>query len=274
MSRRMILVVVVFFITVIIAIYMFPYLYLVLTSLKPRSHTLTIPPSLFPSHITLETYRYIGKFPYVIFSFINSIIIAVGSTIFALILSIPAAYAITRYRTMSGRIFMIISLCSRMIPYVSIAIPFFIIMKTLHLVDTHVAVMFAHSTISLPLAIWLMASFFEGVPRELDEAARIDGCSRLGALVRVIAPISISGIAVTAIFCFLLSWNEFLFALLLTSLKAKTVPITIADFKTQYTIEWGAMCAVATLFSLPGVIFSLFMQKRIVAGITLGALKQ
>ena len=135
------------------------------------------------------------------------------------------------------------------------------------------SVALAHVTISLPLAIWLLASFMESVPSELEDAARVDGCSRLTALLRVIVPVTAGGIVVTAIFCFLASWNEFLFALLLTSVKARTAPIVIAGLKTQYGLNWGPMTAVATLYSLPVIVFSLFMQRRIVAGMTMGAVK-
>jgi multiple sugar transport system permease protein len=131
----------------------------------------------------------------------------------------------------------------------------------------------AHTTVSLPLAVWLMAAFFEPVPPALEEAARIDGCSRFGALRRVIVPVVSGGIAVTAIFSFLASWNEFLFALMLTSVDAKTVPLAISGFNGQYGLEWGAMSALATLFSMPVVLLTLVLQKRIIAGLTFGAVK-
>jgi multiple sugar transport system permease protein len=160
-----------------------------------------------------------------------------------------------------------------MVPYVSVAIPYFALMRSFGLGDTHIAVAIAHTTVSLPLAIWLLASFFESIPTELEEAARVDGCTRLGALFRVIVPLVSGGISVTAIFAFLASWNEFLFALLLTSVRAKTAPLVIAEFNTQYGLEWGTMTAIATLYSLPVILLALFLQKRIVSGLTLGAVK-
>ncbi len=260
-------------VALILVVYVFPYLYLVLTSFKPPEDSVTVPPTLLPRQWSLENYQRIGNYPAIPKSFINSIIIALGSTTLALTLAVPAAYSMTRYRTNVSRIFMIITLITRMIPYVSIAIPFFTLMRRFNLTDTHIAVALAHTTINLPLAIWLLASFFEGVPHELEEAARVDGASRLGALLRVIIPVVMGGIAVTAIFSFLASWNEFLFSLLLTSVDAKTAPIAIAEFKTQYAVEWGTMTALATLYSFPVILFSLLAQKRIVAGMTLGAVK-
>ncbi|MEJ5312511.1 MAG: carbohydrate ABC transporter permease [Anaerolineae bacterium] len=260
-------------VALILIVYVFPYLYLVLTSFKPPEDSVTVPPTLFPKRWSLENYQRIGDYPAIPKSFVNSIVIALGSMSLALILGVPAAYSITRYRTRVSRIFMIITLITRMIPYVSVAIPFFILMRRFSLTDTHIAVALAHTTINLPLTIWLLASFFEGVPHELEEAARVDGASRIGALLRVIIPVVKGGIAVTAIFGFLASWNEFLFSLLLTSVNAKTAPIAIAEFKTQYAVEWGTMTALATLYSFPVLLFSLLAQKRIVAGMTLGAIK-
>lgn len=258
---------------VILAVFVFPYAYLVLTSFKPPADAVTVPPTILPEEWSLENYTRIGDYPAIPKSFANSIIIALASTGLALFLAIPAAHSIARYGGKVSRLFMVITLVTRVIPYVSVAIPFFALMRRFDMTDTHVAVALAHTTINLPLAIWLMASFLEGVPGELEEAARVDGASRLGALMRVIIPVVKGGIAVTAIFCFLASWNEFLFSLLLTSVDAKTAPIAIAEFKTQFTVEWGTMTALATLYSFPVIIFSFFAQKGIVAGMTLGAVK-
>jgi multiple sugar transport system permease protein len=146
-------------------------------------------------------------------------------------------------------------------------------MSTLHLNDTPTGLALAHTTISLPLSIWLMASFFEAVPHELEEAAKVDGCSRLSALRRVVLPVVSGGIAVTAMFAFLASWNEFLFALLLTAVRAQTTPIVIANFQTQFGLQWGSMTALAALYSIPVVLLTIVLQRRIVAGLTLGAVK-
>jgi multiple sugar transport system permease protein len=254
-------------------IYIFPYAYLVLTSVKPASEAIAIPPTIFPSQFSLENYWNITNYPIVQYSFLNSLIIAVISTALAIMLAVPAAYGIARFGSWPGRIFLVVALIARMIPPVSVAIPFFALMRTLGLVDTHIGVALAHTTISLPLSIWLLTGFFEGIPNQLEEAARVDGTSRFGAFFRVIIPVVVGGIAVTAIFAFLASWNEFLFSLLLTSTQVKTAPLAIAEFKSQYGIQWGTMTSLAILYSLPVIIFSLFMQKRIVSGMTMGAVK-
>ncbi len=257
----------------LLLVYVFPYAFLVLTSIKPPSEALAIPPSILPYEISFENYTNITKFPAVQRSFGNSIMIALISTVFSIVVAVPAAYAIARYGTLPGRLFLIAALITRLIPAVSIGIPLFAIMRSLGLIDTHIGVALAHSTISVPLAIWLLSSFLESIPRELEEAARVDGCSRFGALFRIIIPVAAGGIAVTAIFAFLASWNEFLFSLLLTSTGTKTAPIVISEFKSQYSIQWGTMTSLSVLYSLPVIVFSLFMQKRIVAGMTMGAVK-
>jgi multiple sugar transport system permease protein len=152
-------------------------------------------------------------------------------------------------------------------------VPLVRLMANLDLTDTSTGLALAHTTISLPLSIWLLVGFFEAVPGELEEAAKVDGASRLRALWQIVVPVVSGGIAVTAIFAFLASWNEFLFALLLTAVEAQTTPIVIANFQTQYGLQWGAMTALATLYSVPVVLLTLLLQRRIVAGLTLGAVK-
>ena len=257
----------------IVLVYVCPWLYLVLTSFKPPAEAISIPPTILPETFSIDSYRNILSFPNIPRAFLNSTIAATLSTLLAIALATPAAWAITRYGHWPGRIFLFAALITRMIPSISIAIPFFALMRNLRLTDTHLALALAHTTISLPLAIWLLTSFLEAIPVELEEAARIDGCSRWGALLRVILPVAAGGIAATSIFCFLASWNEFLFALMLTSVDAQTAPLAIANLKTQFGVDWGPMAALGTLYSFPVILFSLFMQRRIVAGMTMGAVK-
>ena len=260
-------------VALLMIVYVFPYAFLVSTSLKPPQEALTIPPTLLPQRLSLENYSNISEFPSIQRSFGNSMIIALLCTAITLLLATPAAYGIARFATWAGKLFLLAALVTRMIPPVSVGIPLFAIMRSLGLTDTHLGVALAHATIGLPLAIWLLASFMESAPRELEEAARVDGCSRFGALFRIIIPVSAGGIAVTAIFVFLASWNEFLFSLLLSSTGVKTAPIAIAEFKSQYSIQWGTMTSLSVLYSTPVILFSLLMQKRIVAGMTMGAVK-
>ena len=257
----------------VLVLYGFPFLYLILTSFKTPSDAIAVPPAVFPDVWTLENYVTALAKDGVIPALINSVVTALLSTVMSLALAVPAAYAITRYRTPSGRVFVVAALVTRMVPTIAIGAPLVETMRVLDISDTSIALAIAHTTISLPLSIWLMASFFEAVPDELEEAAKVDGASRLGALWRVVLPVVSGGLAVTAIFAFLASWNEFLFALLLTSVRAQTTPIVIANFQTQFGLDWGAMTALAALYSIPVILLTLALQRHIVAGLTLGAVK-
>lgn len=257
----------------VVLLYAFPFVYLLLTSFKTPFDTLAVPPSVLPPTWTVANYGGALGRTGVVASFINSLSTATISTLVTLVLAVPAAYGITRFRTRAGRVFIMAALVTRMVPPVAVGVPLMSTLSALRLTDTPTGLAIAHTTISLPLSIWLMASFFEAVPDELDEAAKVDGCSRLGALWRVILPVVSGGVAVTAIFAFLASWNEFLFALLLTSVRAQTTPIVIANFQTQFGLDWGPMTALAALYSIPVILLTLALQRHIVAGLTLGAVK-
>ena len=257
----------------VVVLYAFPFAYLLLTSLKTPNDAIAVPPTVFPHTWSLENFRSAIHAPGVGGALVHSLVTASVSTLLALVLAIPAAYGVTRYGTVSGQVFIMAALVARMVPPVAIGVPMIGIMSRLGLSDTSVGLAIAHTTISLPLSIWLMASFLDGVPRELEEAAAVDGAGRLGALWRVVVPVVAGGIAVTAIFAFLASWNEFLFALLLTATRSETVPIVIANFQSQFGLQWGTMTALAALYSIPVVLLSIVLQRRIVAGLTLGAVK-
>lgn len=258
---------------VVLVIYGFPFIYLLLTSFKTPLDAIAVPPAVLPAQWTLENYVTALSKDGVVPALINSVTTAVLSTVFSLVLAVPAAYAITRYSTPSGRVFVVAALVTRMVPTIAVGAPLVETMRALGLSDTSLGLAIAHTTISLPLSIWLMSSFFESVPVELEEAAKVDGASRLGALWRVVLPVVSGGLAVTAIFAFLASWNEFLFALLLTSVRAQTTPIVIANFQTQFGLDWGGMTALAAIYSIPVILLTLALQRHIVAGLTLGAVK-
>lgn len=258
---------------VAVALYGFPFLYLLLTSFKTPLDAIAVPPTVLPGVWTLENYVSALSRAGVPAALINSVVTAVISTALSLLLAVPAAYAITRFRTPSGRVFILAALVTRMVPTIAVGAPLIEVMRSLGLTDTAFGLALAHTTISLPLSIWLMASFFEAVPDELGEAAEVDGCSRLQAMVRVVLPVVSGGLAVTAIFAFLASWNEFLFALLLTSVRAQTTPVVIANFQTQFGLDWGSMTALAAVYSIPVILLTLLLQRKIVAGMTLGAVK-
>ncbi|WEX90671.1 carbohydrate ABC transporter permease [Sinorhizobium garamanticum] len=253
--------------------YAVPYVYLLMTALKPAADVQQIPPSFFPNRITLENFRTVLATPSLPAAFANSLMVAVLTTVLSLVLAVPAAYVATQYRRSFTTFFLLFALVTRMVPAVSLGVPLFTLLKSMGLLDTTLGLVLAHTSTAVPLALLLMSAFFEGLPKELEEAARMDGCTRFQAFVKIILPVMRSGIAVTALFSFIASWNEFLYALLLTSEKGKTAPIVIAEYNSVYGLAWGPMTAAAVLYSLPVILITLILQKQIIGGLTFGAVK-
>lgn len=253
--------------------YALPYVYLLMTSLKPAADVQQIPPRFFPETISLENFREVLGAATLPKAFLNSLVVAVLTTLLSLALAVPAAYVATQYRRPITVVFLLFALITRMVPAVSLGVPLFQLLKSVGLLDTTMGLVLAHTSTAVPLALLLMAAFFEGVPKELEEAARMDGCTRFQAFVKVILPVMRSGIAITALFSFIASWNEFLYALLLTSENSKTAPIVIAEYNSVYGLAWGPMTAAAVLYSLPVIIVTLVLQKQIIGGLTFGAVK-
>ena len=258
---------------VLVIIYAFPFVYMLFTSFKTPIETNAIPPTVLPSTWTIQNYVTALNTQGVVPSFINSIQTAIISTLISLLLAIPAAYAVTRFRTRLGRVFILVALVMRMVPAIVVGAPLISLFHSGRALLHVAALAIAQTTVSLPLSIWLMASFFKSVPDDLEEAARMDGCSRIGALWRVVLPVTRGGVAVAAIFAFLASWNDFIFALLLTSVRAVTTPLEIANFQSQFGLDWGSMTSLAVLYSIPVILLTLVLQRHIVAGLTLGAVK-
>lgn len=258
---------------VLVLSYALPYVYLLMTSIKPAADVQQIPPSFFPVVISFENFRDVLQSSTLPRAFASSLMVAVLTTILSLAVAVPAAYVATHYRRRITTLFLLFALVTRMVPSVSLGVPLFQLLKSLGLLDTVPGLVLAHTSAAVPLALLLMAAFFEGVPKDLEEAARMDGCTRFQAFLKVILPIMTGGIAVTALFTFITSWNEFLYALLLTSEATKTAPIVIAEYNSVYGLAWGAMTAAAVLYSLPVIIVTLALQKQIVGGLTFGAVK-
>ncbi|WP_260445520.1 carbohydrate ABC transporter permease [Metabacillus elymi] len=274
MKKRLWLLFVISLTCILAMLFLGPYVYLLLTSLKPSAEAVSSPPTLWPSKFSFENYRNMFDYLPVGKYFANSLITAITSTFISVLLGSMAAYGISRFTSVTGKYFLLFTLVIRMVPMISIAIPMYMIIKNMGLIDTHLALVLVYTSVNVPFAIWLMIGFFDSIPKEFDEAARIDGCSWLGSFIRVIIPVSLPGLATTAIFTFMLAWNDFLFALLMTSTNAKTATVGISEFLTAYNLDLGPMTAAAVSFSLPVMIFSLFLQRYIVSGMTLGAVKE
>lgn len=204
----------------------------------------------------------------------DSIVIAVLSTALAVTLSTLAAYALSRMDFRGRHHFVAWVLSTRMMPPVAVAIPMFFIYQDLGLLDTYTGVVLIHALMNLPLAVLLLKSFFDDIPREIDESALVDGASRWLIFRRVILPMARGGVAATAVLCFIFSWTEFLFVLTLTQTGIKTVPVVSSTFVTSSGTAWGNMAALGAAAMIPAFIFVLLVQKQLVRGLTLGSLKQ
>ncbi len=204
---------------------------------------------------------------------VNSSIVAVASMSLALTLGTPAAYALARLRMRGRELWALLILFSRMVPAVVLVVPMFVIFSHLHLINSYRALILTHTTFELPLVIWMMRSFFEDLPVELEEAARVDGASRLGAFLRVALPLTAPGLTATAILCLLFSWNEFLFALVLSGPDTRTMPVGVSSFIGTVSIDWGGSSAAAVLGMIPIFVLGLAVQRFLVRGLTMGAVK-
>ncbi|MEX2541656.1 MAG: carbohydrate ABC transporter permease [Trueperaceae bacterium] len=249
-----------------------PIVWIVLTSFKNRLDVFAVPPKLI---FTPQFGSYVKIFndPAVVDKLVNSLLIAGLSVTLTLALSSLAAYSFSRF-SFAGRSQLLIGiLATRLMPPVTAVIPLFILFQGWGLIDTHLGLILIYSALNIPLATWMMKSFFDSVPRELEESARIDGTTWFGALWRVTLPLAAPGIAATSVFIFTLAWNEFMFAFIFTSRNARTLPALLAETLGELQIYWSDMAALSTLIMIPPLLFSFYMQRRLVAGLQTGALK-
>lgn len=249
-----------------------PILWMVMTSFKTRGDVYATPPLLI-FQPTLESYQHIFFYSDIPRMFLNTVIISLGSTILSLSIGILAAYALARLPVPGREDIAFYILSIRMFPPIAAAIPIFLIYRSLNLVDTHIGMIIAYTTFNLPFVVWMLRGFIEGLPAELEEAAMVDGRSRVRAFVDVTLPLLVPSIVAVAIFCIIFSWNEFLFALILTVRVAKTMPVSITEFITWREVTWNTVAAAATILVIPVIIFTFLIQKYLVRGLTMGAVR-
>jgi multiple sugar transport system permease protein len=255
----------------LLAVTLFPVLWLIQLSLKVESEAFRMPPKLLFLP-TLENYfaLFQGKFAR---SFGNSLTVSVVTTLVSLLLGVPAAYALSRAGLQADKGIVLWILTTRMAPPIAFAIPFFLTYRYLGLIDTLLGLVIIYLTFNLSLVIWMMRTFFDGLPRSLEEAAEIDGAGPWGAFLRITLPLAGPGLATTAIFCFLFAWNDFFFALVLTRSQAQMAPVAIVNFMNYEGWEWGKIAAGGTMIMLPVVAVSLLVRRYLIRGLTAGALK-
>ena len=206
--------------------------------------------------------------------FLNSVIIGFGSTFIAIVLGTMAAYAFSRFKIPLADDLLFFILSTRMMPPVAVAIPIFLMYRALGLSDTHAGMIILYTAVNISLAVWLLKGFIDEIPREYEEAAMVDGYTRFQAFRKVVLPQAATGIAATTIFCLILAWNEYAFALLLTTNRAETAPPFIPNIIGDGGLDWAAVSAGASLFLLPVLIFTLFLRKHLLRGITFGAVRK
>ncbi|MBW3097204.1 carbohydrate ABC transporter permease [Pseudohoeflea coraliihabitans] len=250
-----------------------PFIWVIITSLKPESQVYVFPPEWVPSPVTLENYQAVWASNMPLYLF-NSTIVAVGSIILTLIVSIHAAYAVSRFKFRGMNVFMFLLIASHMIPGVANLVPTYLLASKMNLLDTYIVLILVYSMWQTPLVVWLIQGFLQNVPQSLDKAAMVDGYSRLGAMYRVVVPLSKPGLAAAAIVVFVYAWNEFVIALTLTSSdEMRLAQVGLKYYISQFGIQWGELTAAVVLSTIPVLLLFILLQKWFIYGLTSGAMK-
>lgn len=254
---------------VLLVIFLFIFFWMFISSFKPNLLITSYPP-VWVFDPTLEHYvEVFRQNPFVKYLF-NSLIIAIASVGLSLVIGLPAAYSIAKYKQTSLALALLVV---RMLPGITFLVPLFIVYKRFGLLDTYPGIVITHILTVLPLIMWVMLGFFEDVPNELLDAALIDGCSQLGTLIRIMIPLSLPGITAVAILSFISSWNNFIFVLILGGSDTMTLPLAVYGFLAYGQVNWGALCAAATIVTTPVLLLALVVQRYLAGGLTMGAIK-
>ncbi len=250
-----------------------PFLWVVIASFETRAQLFSRPPTWFPTSLYIENFARILADPSLVLSLGNSAIAATFTTVVALALGSLAAYAFARLRMPGRNALLMIVLGTQMLPAIAVLVPLYITMRKLSLIYTYQGLIAAYLCFTLPYVVWLLRAFFSSIPPEIEEAGRVDGCSRMGAIVRLVLPLSAPGFISTGIFAFIGAWNEFLIATVMTNNITKTFPVRMAQFIGEEATAYEDMFAAAVLGTIPVVILVIIFQRYIVKGLTEGAVK-
>ncbi|MFH1742073.1 MAG: carbohydrate ABC transporter permease [bacterium] len=260
---------------IVVALVLSPLVWAAMTSLRPLTEITTASPTLLPQNITFDAYRDLWQEAPFAHYCANSVIVAASTTLLALGFSLTAAYAFARFNFKGGRILIVLVVMSQMLPGSSILIPIFRLVRTLGLIDTRTGLILIHTGFAIPFCVWLLVGYLRSIPRELDEAALIDGCSHLQLMYRILLPVIAPAVIAVGTFGFLLSWNEFLFAYVLGRDEAVTLPVALRNtFLTQYVNKYDQLFAASLIFSVPPIAIFAAMQRYFVRGLTMGAVKE
>jgi multiple sugar transport system permease protein len=262
----------------VIAVYLFitvaPLVWVLSTSFKPNQEAISFPPKFLPDHPTLENYFFVLTDSKLVLSLINSLIVSVGSTALSVTVSALGGYAFARYDFKGKNLLMSTILALFMIPVVINIIPLYIMLANVGLLNSLVALVLTFQILIIPLNIFLLKNYFESLPKELEEAALIDGCSKLGALIRVTIPMSLPGFIIAAILSFRFSWNEFVLPVVIANKPDSMIfQVALYQFISLYRIDWGYLTAGINIAIIPVVVLMLIFQKKMIRGLTLGAVR-
>lgn len=260
-------------VAVIVLFALGPFAWMILTSLTPSEQLSAHGVSLSPTGWGLENYSRLLQQTSFLVNMGHSLIIALGTVVLGLAVSVTAAYAFSRFRFVGRRLLMLQFLLVNMFPVVLLILPLFVLMRRVGILDTHLGLILANATVAIPFAVWMLTSYVAAIPRSLDEAAMIDGCSRLTALRRVVLPLAMPGIISTGIYIFITAWNEYLYALTLGGRNVRPVTVAIQTLIGEYQIEWGLLAAGGVVGALPATLLFLIVQRRLIGGLTQGAVK-
>jgi ABC-type glycerol-3-phosphate transport system permease component len=251
----------------------FPVIWVILTSFKQRTEIFTLPPRIFFSPTAehyIEAFLRTGDIAH---GTLNSILVATITTVLTLLVAVPAGYAFSRVIFRFRNQLSFFALMTQMAPPIGLIIPYFFILSRTRMLDSYTGLIAIHMTLTVPFSIWLMITYFQDLPASLEESAAIDGASPFTAFFRVVLPTAWGGVGVTAIFAFIESWNEFLYAVVLTGSRTKTVPVAIFSFLTTEESLWGPFTATGVTIMAPVIFVALFAQRQMIKGMTLGATK-
>jgi multiple sugar transport system permease protein len=255
--------------------FLFPFYWAAVSSVRPELGMLSTPVEYWPREFTLENYKLLARTLSFRKFFLNSLIVGGLTTVLCLSIAIGAAYSLARFRFRGRNVFRLSFLITYLFPPILLLVPLFIIIRSLGLLNTYWGLMLAYSTYNLPFATWMLISYFQALPAELEDAAMVDGCTRVGAFLRVLLPLAAPGVAAAAIFIFIYAWNEYLLAMMFTtSPDVRTLPVGLSMFLAdEHQTMWGALSAGVVVSCLPAAVLFTFIQRQLVRGLTAGALK-
>lgn len=266
-----------FFVTLIMLFFLFPFYWILITSIQPKGQLYLPTPNFIPRNITIDNFISVlggGKVNIAI-ALKNSLIVAVATTIVCIVFGIFAAYAFARLKFKGSNVVFVALIFVEMLPPVALLIPFYLIFKQLSLTNTLQGLIIMQTSWLLPIVTWILYSYFKSIPKDLEDSARIDGSSKVGALIKIIVPLSLPGVVSSAVICFVFSMGEFMGAMAMINVqKVQTLPLALAQFVSKYSIEYGNITASAVLAIIFPVIFVLIFQRYIIEGLTAGAVKE